>query len=55
MTSIVLTRQWQFESARSIASMYAPSRPAPLDAVDACYRGCERQSLRPSLPVPPTS
>ena len=55
MTSIALTRQWQFELAQSIAAMCASLRPASLDAVDACYRGCERQSLSPSFRVPPTS
>ena len=53
MISIALTRQWQSESARSITSMCTSLRPASLVAVNACYRGCERQS--PSFRVPPTS
>ena len=53
MTSIALISKWHPESASAIASTCASLRAA--NFVDCSFEGYERQSLNPSLRVPPTS
>jgi hypothetical protein len=53
MTSIALSSKWCPESCSAISSSCASLRIDQV--VDCSFKGYERQSLRPSLRVPPTS